>query len=526
MKRISLACILCLCPFVWTEALYADVLTIQPSKDNTLYEDVAGSLSNGAGPNFFVGKNNSGSIRRSLICFDVSSQIPPGSKVYGVMLTLHVSRSHSGPQPVSIHKVAADWGEGASVAGGGGGGGGAATSGDATWLHTFYDSDFWTLAGGDFVATASATVEVNDVGYYTWGSSSEMVADVQSWVDNPAGEFGWLVLGNEVPAGGTSKRFDSRENIWAFRPTLTIAFTTPDGCLEPIRGDLTGDCTVDFADFAIVAGEWLQSTAPTSLEGTISIEDIGVFGFDAATVDTVRPDIFKPGHFSLFDILVHLDQAGSIDMQYHFDPSMNTHVIDSINGIGNWWYHAYYDGGWLEENAFRMDHYPYKDEMFIEVKQHSGAFTLEDYYTAYADEVARKQMNGGQVIIPWVSIRDCNLVYTDFNNVQVWAHNLRSDTFQEGVITAIDVIMSMADQGLISYDLQWYDSIGSAGIVRSYWVERIDGCQASGMCGFVYDVGARWTFYGLNHIHIPSDYRVLNSPEYERWFWIQLGPCN
>jgi len=39
--------------------------------------------------------------------------------------------------------------------------------------------------------------------------------------------------------------------------------------------------------------------------GTVRIKDVGEFDFDASQVETLRPDIFQPGHFSLFDILSH-----------------------------------------------------------------------------------------------------------------------------------------------------------------------------------------------------------------------------
>ena len=48
-----------------------------------------------------------------------------------------------------------------------------------------------------------------------------MVADVQSWLDNPASNFGWLVLGDESTIA-TAKRFDTRES--ASPPVLTIQY--------------------------------------------------------------------------------------------------------------------------------------------------------------------------------------------------------------------------------------------------------------------------------------------------------------
>ena len=48
-----------------------------------------------------------------------------------------------------------------------------------------------------------------------------MIADVQAWLDNPANNFGWLVLGDET-AIGTAKRFDTRES--ASPPMLAIQY--------------------------------------------------------------------------------------------------------------------------------------------------------------------------------------------------------------------------------------------------------------------------------------------------------------
>jgi len=251
----------------------------------------------------------------------------------------------------------------------------------------------------------------------------------------------------------------------------------------------------------------------------ITIDTIGEFTFNHEAIETVRKDIFREGHFSIFDILVYLDSNGDIDLEYHFDETMNTHVIDSINGKGNWWYMAYYDGGWPENNVFRMDHYPYKDKMYIRILE-EDKHIIDRIYEVFREEIQRKEKNGGKIVIPMVIIRGPK---TDlrFTNVTVTPHNLRNDTFQDGVITAIDVILSLGDGQRLSYDLQWFDSIGSAGVVRSYWVSRINEDAMHDRCGFVYEAGSlRYQGFRGNHIHIPSDFRAINSPEYEEWFWI------
>ena len=50
------------------------------------------------------------------------------------------------------------------------------------------------------------------------------MADVQSWLDSPAANFGWLLLGNES-ISQTTKRFDSKDNEGeANRPVLAVEY--------------------------------------------------------------------------------------------------------------------------------------------------------------------------------------------------------------------------------------------------------------------------------------------------------------
>ena len=252
---------------------------------------------------------------------------------------------------------------------------------------------------------------------------------------------------------------------------------------------------------------------------TLSIEDLGSFSFIPGEVETTRPDIFKPGYFSLFDVLVNLSERGEIELSYYFDEDLNTHIIERLNEHDYWWYSAYYDGGWTERSVFRMDLYPYKDKTTLSFVKVTEDY-LEEVYGTYLDEVNRRKSNGGKIIIPDVVIKGKTETY-HFKDIEVTPHNLRSDMFQPGVITAIDTILSLGKAGLISYDLQWYESIGTAGLVKSYWVERINEDQSAGRCGFVYEAGNElFRFFRGNHNHIPSDIRVINSPAYLEYFWI------
>jgi len=205
-------------------------VSFAPVRDNTLYEDAQGDLSNGRGSGMFVGTTESRggrARRRALVAFAVTDSIPAGATIRNVQLQLTVSRTIVGARAVRLHRLLADWGEGASAAAGHGGAGGPARANDATWLHRFYSSVFWSAPGGDFASTASAQIQVTGNGRYTWGSTAAMVADVQSWIDGPAGNFGWIMIGEELGSTST-KRFETRESpVAANRPRLLVEFSTP-----------------------------------------------------------------------------------------------------------------------------------------------------------------------------------------------------------------------------------------------------------------------------------------------------------
>src|SRR5437762_12571116 len=64
-----------------TSPARADTANLAPLKDNTLYADTTGALSNGAGSAIFVGRTGNGDIRRAVIAFDVAGALLPGSLV-------------------------------------------------------------------------------------------------------------------------------------------------------------------------------------------------------------------------------------------------------------------------------------------------------------------------------------------------------------------------------------------------------------------------------------------------------------
>jgi hypothetical protein len=250
----------------------ADSVVVTARQDATLFENGQGAFASGSGPAIFAGRINTAqqSLRRALVLFDVAASVPPGSSIDAVRLRLHLAQSNPGSTLMRLYRVTQSWGEGASSSLGGGGA--ASQAGDATWVHRFYDGDFWTHPGGDFDPIPRAETNVDQPAFYTWESTPEMVADVQSWLEEAAANFGWVLVGDEARVQ-TAKRFDSSEiDDPLLQPVLEIVYTPP--CVPRPEGP----------------GFWRQACA-AGLDDAIRdcaagrLEDIGLPGLDAC--DTV-----------------------------------------------------------------------------------------------------------------------------------------------------------------------------------------------------------------------------------------------
>ncbi|HEX5445037.1 MAG TPA: DNRLRE domain-containing protein [Pirellulales bacterium] len=243
---------------LWQSVAYAVLLAIlsfapralggqvilTPAKDNTLIQrsDPGSQLSNGQG-DIFVGRTNQDgqgtatiSIRRGLVQFDVAGNIPAGATITSATLTMVDVMGLNGDRTVELHRVLADWGEGASFQNGGMGA--ASQAPDASWLYNFYNTSSWTTPGGDFSNAVSASTTLYDASApgpifpsgssFSWSSATDpqMIADVQDWLDSPASNFGWLLRGDES-AGKTIKRLAGGES--ATPPVLVINFVPEPG---------------------------------------------------------------------------------------------------------------------------------------------------------------------------------------------------------------------------------------------------------------------------------------------------------
>ncbi len=249
-------------------------VALPASRDNTLFQFSPADISNGAGQHFFAGTNANGNVRRGVIAFDVSS-IPAGSTIQSVRLRLFMSRTTTGAFDVSLHRCLADWGEGFSDAEFDEGGGTVAEPGDATWEHRFYPDVFWSTFGGDFAPAPTTTASIAGVGFYEF-TGGTLVTEVQAWLDAPASNFGWVMIGDEA-GNRTAKRFDSRENpIAENQPQLIVEFLPP-AC----PGDADGDNMVGLSDIAAIVTAWGMTVPPGTgpdLDGSgdVGLGDIAV----------------------------------------------------------------------------------------------------------------------------------------------------------------------------------------------------------------------------------------------------------
>jgi hypothetical protein len=222
VSKVILPCVALLSLLQWCNSLEAATVGIHPTADTTLQEAYP-NYNYGDGTSFTAGGRRQGGRTRALLLFDIVGNIPAGSTINSVMLTLNVTAVPSGGlnSTFDLNRLLASWGEG----NGSDHGGSSAGPGQATWNNRFGSSGSpWSSSGGDFSSTASASRSIAGFGSYTFGSTAGLVADVQVWLNSPASDFGWLVRSESEVSGTTIRRFGSRDS-GASAPTLTISYT-------------------------------------------------------------------------------------------------------------------------------------------------------------------------------------------------------------------------------------------------------------------------------------------------------------
>jgi hypothetical protein len=240
MTPRTLTAVVSLAMALWLPAQAATTTLISVA-DNTLIDGAQVGYSNGAGDAIYIGVTQRDGERRGLLRFDLAA-IPANATVSAARLSLTLVRSRPEGFKLGLHRALASWGEGASSAFGGIGA--PAKPGDATWTQRFFAANPaqpWVAPGGDFDAAATASVDVPGAlseGAAVTLAGSDLVTQVQGWVNNPSTNRGWVLLGSSdtVPgaAATSAKAFASREHpAAAYRPTLVVTWTAP----PPAGGD-------------------------------------------------------------------------------------------------------------------------------------------------------------------------------------------------------------------------------------------------------------------------------------------------
>jgi hypothetical protein len=238
MKKIYFLTTLLL--FLSVHSIAQTTVNFTSDKDVTIYSE-SGNAGNATG-SLFVGRiSNGSSIRRILVHFDISS-IPSNAVVTSATLKFNVEQPHGGAFTLGAHKLAAAWGEGSSIGQGTGGGqAGTATTNDATWTSRFFgSSDNWSAPGGDFTASASATIS-NNANPFEF-TSAQIAADVQSWITSSSSNNGWLIKSTVETTNGNVLKLSSKETGSAStKPTLSVTYTiTAPVALKNFNGILKG----------------------------------------------------------------------------------------------------------------------------------------------------------------------------------------------------------------------------------------------------------------------------------------------
>ncbi len=215
---------LCLLP----RPIRAAHVTLIPVAD-TFVMSIFPDHSAGGAQFFNSGTTQNLTSNRALLRFAVASSVPSNSVVTSVNLVLNlIKESGTAPQPsvFGLHRLLRPWGEGtnASV----GGQGTPAGPGDTTWLARFFGTpEVWAVPGGfpglDYSASFSSSAFLSDPAPYLFESTSDSVADVQFWLDQPESDAGWILISESEDVPMTAKQFASRENVGS-EPQLAIDY--------------------------------------------------------------------------------------------------------------------------------------------------------------------------------------------------------------------------------------------------------------------------------------------------------------
>lgn len=276
-------------------SVQGDTLNLKPAADTSLFEV---SPNNNLGKAWLAaGTQRSGERARALVRFDLAG-VPTNAVVSSAAVTFKVVKAAAGavPSTFELRRVLVDWTEGTkgSV---GSGTGSAATAGESSWNSRGPGN--WGTPGGavgaDFAAATSATQPLAGTSL-AFASAPGLVADVQSWLSDPAQNYGWVLLSQAETTPLTARRFGSRETSGS-EPTLVLEFSvlptpTPPQLVQPTRA---GD-QFQF-QFAAEAGQAYTVEFAPALPAATWLVLTNFAAADASQTNTVQDGLTEPQRF-------------------------------------------------------------------------------------------------------------------------------------------------------------------------------------------------------------------------------------
>ncbi|MGS0681960.1 hypothetical protein ACVBIL_12430 [Shewanella sp. 125m-7] len=269
--------------------------------------------------------------------------------------------------------------------------------------------------------------------------------------------------------------------------------------------------------------------------GDPNINSVDIFAFLEANPDelgkyTARPDIFVQGQYSVFDVLRYVVHSNpqlrfesvvtakdsplnTTEFVLSYDANNNGDFSDDgeYSNSDDWFYRFKTSAGDFqrdigepagEANYARMDEMWAQDDMDIRFQPFGEAMTARRFFS-WKTEMERLDANNGKYVIPELRIQKegAPTPYTYVRDLEVFAHDLRPDVFQPGVITAVDIFMSAIDAGY-DYKMSYWPVLDTGSKVYSYSINRADGLTST--------AGKGWLSY-FGEDHTANDF-TLKSP--------------
>lgn len=249
----------------------ADTSLFEAAPDNNL----------GGSPTLVSGSTAQLKRSRALIRFAPDfSLLPTNAVIAGISLQLTVVSLPGGGGAGSnfkLHRLLRPWAEGTKT----GNNGGPAASGETTWNAASFPAGLWSspgaAAGIDYAAVPSTVASVSGLGKYEWSSTDQMIADFKGWREEPAKNFGWILISDAENISQSARRFGDRtDNDNA--PLLVIEYLLPPEELKISEGQMIEQyflLHIEFDENTTYEVQMREDLAPGS--PWVTLETLGPF---------------------------------------------------------------------------------------------------------------------------------------------------------------------------------------------------------------------------------------------------------